>query len=143
MTTKQATPILVVVAILSAAIFTQVGAGGSEPNENGTATSSGTTPVGYNVIESDGTGVDECVVDGRSECEVVPDPLSDPVSDQLADAATTHPLDPAPTPVRTALANAAKQPGFVGLDVSISIWIDGWGEVVAINPDLPLTPVRS
>ena len=49
----------------------------------------------------------------------------------------------APPSVVEALDVATMHPGFEGLDVSISVWIDGWGEVAALNPEMQLAPASN
>ena len=49
----------------------------------------------------------------------------------------------APVSVNSAFQNALAHPGFEGLEVSVSIWIDGWGELVAHNPELALAPASN
>lgn len=41
--------------------------------------------------------------------------------------------------IETALAH----PGFAGHDVSVSVWVDGWGEVATHRPDLRLLPASN
>ncbi len=55
------------------------------------------------------------------------------------EAPTTEP----PAAVVTALELAANHPDFDGLDISFSVWIDGWGEVGSRNPDLALVPASN
>ena len=43
----------------------------------------------------------------------------------------------------TALQAAVDHPDFNGLDVSVSVWIDGWGEVITRDPDLALLPASN
>ena len=38
---------------------------------------------------------------------------------------------------------AIAHPGFAGHDVSVSVWVDGWGEVATHNPDLRLFPASN
>ena len=49
----------------------------------------------------------------------------------------------APDAVVAALQTAAADAAFEGADLSASIWIEGWGEVLAINPDLQLIPASN
>ncbi|MEQ8840468.1 MAG: D-alanyl-D-alanine carboxypeptidase/D-alanyl-D-alanine-endopeptidase [Acidimicrobiales bacterium] len=46
-------------------------------------------------------------------------------------------------PHRRALDDALSSPAFDGLDVSVSIWIDGHGEVAATDPDSRLLPASN
>lgn len=41
------------------------------------------------------------------------------------------------------LESAFAHPGFEGHDVSVSVWVDGWGEVATQNPDLRLFPASN
>ena len=43
----------------------------------------------------------------------------------------------------TRINAAIEHPGFAGHDVSISVWVDGWGEVATHNPDLLLNPASN
>lgn len=52
-------------------------------------------------------------------------------------------LTDAPTWVVDALEAAVRHPDFADLDVGVSVWIDGWGEVVTRDPDLPLVPASN
>lgn len=38
---------------------------------------------------------------------------------------------------------ALEHPGFDGHDVSVSVWVDGWGEIATHNPDLRLHPASN
>lgn len=38
---------------------------------------------------------------------------------------------------------AIQHPGFTGHDVSVSVWVDGWGEIATHNPDLRLFPASN
>ena len=38
---------------------------------------------------------------------------------------------------------ATEHPGFDGHDVSVSVWVDGWGEIATHNPDLRLFPASN
>lgn len=58
-------------------------------------------------------------------------------------AQPTAPTTPPPNSVVSALANAAGAEGFQDVELSASIWIEGWGEVLAVNPDLALTPASN
>ncbi len=49
----------------------------------------------------------------------------------------------APLWVTDALEAAVNHPDFAQLDVGVSVWIDGWGEVVTRTPDLPLVPASN
>ena len=49
----------------------------------------------------------------------------------------------APASVVSALEAAAGHPDFAGLDVSVSVWIDGWGEVLSHDADLALVPASN
>ena len=57
-----------------------------------------------------------------------------PVDDELTDA---------PAWVVDALEAAVNHPDFEGLDVSVSVWIDGWGEVITRQPDAGLVPASN
>ncbi len=57
--------------------------------------------------------------------------------------AIDDPVEAAPSAVVQALEAAARAPGFDGVDVSISVWIDGWGEVLAVNADDALAPASN
>lgn len=59
------------------------------------------------------------------------------------EAPPTGALEAPPEWVTTALQAAVDHPDFNGLDVSVSVWIDGWGEVVTRNPDLALLPASN
>ena len=41
------------------------------------------------------------------------------------------------------IETAVAHPGFVGHDVSVSVWVDGWGEVATHNPDQRLLPASN
>jgi D-alanyl-D-alanine carboxypeptidase/D-alanyl-D-alanine-endopeptidase (penicillin-binding protein 4) len=49
----------------------------------------------------------------------------------------------APADVRAAVDARVNDARFVGNDVSISVWVDGWGEVAARDPDLRLLPASN
>ena len=49
----------------------------------------------------------------------------------------------APSAVLRTLEEAAQHPGFAELDLGVSIWVDGWGEVLAVNPELALEPASN
>lgn len=49
----------------------------------------------------------------------------------------------APAAIQASLDAAASAAAFADLDLSISVWIEGWGEVLAVNPDLALTPASN
>ncbi len=53
------------------------------------------------------------------------------------------PTEAAPASVTDALHTATQHRAFDNLDVSISVWIDGWGEVASRNPDLLLAPASN
>ncbi len=50
-------------------------------------------------------------------------------------------------PKATELSNridaALNHPGFAGHDVSVSVWVDGWGEIATHNPNLRLHPASN
>ena len=48
-----------------------------------------------------------------------------------------------PTDVRAAIDIRVDDARFEGNDVSISVWVDGWGEVAAHDPDLRLLPASN
>jgi len=48
-----------------------------------------------------------------------------------------------PPALDAALGELAANPEIVGRPVSISVWVDGWGEVVAHEPDLALKPASN
>jgi len=41
------------------------------------------------------------------------------------------------------ISTALDHPGFAGHDVSVSVWVDAWGEVATHNPDLALIPASN
>lgn len=45
--------------------------------------------------------------------------------------------------VRDALEPHLRDPRWLGNTASISVWIDGWGEVAALNPDVALAPASN
>ena len=51
--------------------------------------------------------------------------------------------DEFPADRRAALDSALLASEFAGLDMSVSIWIDGYGEVAAVNPDTRLLPASN
>lgn len=53
------------------------------------------------------------------------------------------PITNAPSAVVAALEAAVNHPNFTDLDVGVSVWIDGWGEVVTLNPDQRLVPASN
>ena len=59
------------------------------------------------------------------------------------EAPPTGELSDPPEWVTTALQAAVDHPDFTGLDVSVSVWIDGWGEVITRDPDLALLPASN
>lgn len=59
------------------------------------------------------------------------------------DAPPTGELTDPPEWVTTALEAAVNHSDFNGLDVSVSVWIDGWGEVVTRDPDMALLPASN
>jgi len=56
-----------------------------------------------------------------------------------SDAAT----EAVPPAVTDAIAERVADPRFAGHDVSLSVWVKGWGEVVAHQPDLQLLPASN
>ena len=73
-----------------------------------------------------------------------------PFSDVAAAAVTPEPTcvapeaeTEAPAALVAALEAAAAAPQFESLDLSVSIWVDGWGEVFEVNPDLRLEPASN
>ena len=58
-------------------------------------------------------------------------------------ALPADPITNAPAAVVDALEVAVNHPNFANLDVGVSVWIDGWGEVVSINPEQPLVPASN
>jgi D-alanyl-D-alanine carboxypeptidase/D-alanyl-D-alanine-endopeptidase (penicillin-binding protein 4) len=50
------------------------------------------------------------------------------------------PASPAPPALVAALRGALGHPGFEGVTVSASLWVDGYGEVLAAGADVPLPP---
>ena len=78
-----------------------------------------------------------------------------PPSTTSTTTTTTIPVNPACStpeagergPAAQALADridaAMAHPGFAGHDVSVSVWVDGWGEVATHNPDLRLFPASN
>ncbi|MGH8993685.1 MAG: D-alanyl-D-alanine carboxypeptidase/D-alanyl-D-alanine endopeptidase, partial [Acidimicrobiia bacterium] len=48
-----------------------------------------------------------------------------------------------PHPLAAALAARLADPRLAGLSVGLSVWLDGFGEVVASNADLPLLPASN
>ena len=67
-----------------------------------------------------------------------PDPLVD-VDRCLADAAA----ESVPTTVTAALETAVIHPAFSEVELSASVWIEGWGEVLSIGPDRTLVPASN
>lgn len=53
------------------------------------------------------------------------------------------PLSPAAAELVAAVEARLADPRLAGLTVGLSVWIDGLGEVVAHNPDLPLLPASN
>ena len=43
----------------------------------------------------------------------------------------------------TRITTALNHPGFAGHDVALSVWVEGWGEVIAHNADLALQPASN
>ena len=70
-------------------------------------------------------------------------PPADQPSAEVLCLAESEEITEAPLSVTTALADAAAHPGFDGLDVGVSVWIEAWGEVLAVNPDLALAPASN
>ena len=51
--------------------------------------------------------------------------------------------NPAAQALVARLEAAIAHPGFAGHNVSMSVWVDGWGEVATHNPDLRLFPASN
>ena len=58
-------------------------------------------------------------------------------------APSSEVTEQAPAWVVNALDAAVNHPDFAQLDVSVSVWIDGWGEVITRDPDLRLVPASN
>ena len=56
-------------------------------------------------------------------------------------AAPTH--DPVPPELAQALAARLADPRFAAVELSASVWIEGYGEVIAHAPDLALFPASN
>jgi D-alanyl-D-alanine carboxypeptidase/D-alanyl-D-alanine-endopeptidase (penicillin-binding protein 4) len=67
----------------------------------------------------------------------VPDPPC------VADPSFARPSLPAPDEVARAAARFVADPRVAGHAVGVSVWIDGYGEVLTTNPDLPLAPASN
>lgn len=48
-----------------------------------------------------------------------------------------------PAAVTAALEAAAAHPALARVDLSVSVWVEGWGEVLAVNPNLELSPASN
>ena len=68
----------------------------------------------------------------------VPAPTPAPVC-----ARPTENVVAAPASVVAALEAAKQHPGFADFDVSASVWVEGWGEVLTVQPDQQLTPASN
>ncbi len=66
-----------------------------------------------------------------------------PPSATYCTAPRTGVLTEPPQNVVDALNAAANHPDLADLDVSFSVWIDGWGEVATRDPDLALIPASN
>lgn len=53
------------------------------------------------------------------------------------------PTETVPAAVQATIDERLSDPRFAGNDVSISIWVDGWGEVAARDPDRRLLPASN
>ena len=130
----------------------------SNESQTGASNRPGTGNAGEDV-RGDRVRIDELeddleVASGEVEAAVA---LTNDLGDRLvggviADAVEPHEsceapadgaLTEAPEWVTNALADAVRHPDFAELDVSVSVWIDGWGEVATRDPDLPLVPASN
>ncbi len=58
-------------------------------------------------------------------------------------APTSGPAPAAPPPLLAALNGALADPGFRGVTVGVSMWVEGYGEVLASGADVPLPPASA
>lgn len=66
---------------------------------------------------------------------------ADPCVDLVGSEPHVH--GPVPDSLRRAIDNRLTHPNFSDLDMSVSIWLEGYGEVAAYNPDLALLPASN
>ena len=66
-----------------------------------------------------------------------------PTTAHLVECSSPPDLVAPPDAVVAALQAAAADAAFDGAELSASIWIEGWGEVLAVNPDLQLIPASN
>lgn len=128
----------------------------------GGAQAEGDISIDEDVFDSDGP--DDGIVTSSAPSELLEqsvesaDQTNGASGSELAPTAIITPDDPAqpncvapevpattnaPEWVVSALETAVDHPDFDGLDVSVSVWIDGWGEVATRNPDLELVPASN
>ncbi len=89
-------------------------------------------------------GVDSGNFDGSLlELPSTPRAFLDVQPHQSCVASPEDTLTDAPAWVTNSLTAAVNHPDFANLDVSVSVWIDGWGEVVTRDPDLALVPASN
>lgn len=50
---------------------------------------------------------------------------------------------PVPPELASEIDELLRHPEVAGRDVSVSVWVDGWGEVAALSPDLALRPASN
>ena len=92
---------------------------------------------------------DSALEDGvAADVESLVEPATEPVVDAAVRSASCvapveQELTVAPPWVTNALQGAVNHPDFDGLDVSVSVWIDGWGEVITRDPDVGLVPASN
>ena len=96
------------------------------------STTTASPPRGNSLAAGDFPSVDLSEFDTGNDPEALP-----------CVAPETGPLTAPPAEVVAALEAATNHPDFVGLDVGVSVWIDGWGEVATRTPNLPLVPASN
>jgi len=82
--------------------------------------------------------------DRSSTTTTLPAEASAPISLSCGTGGAGGEVDTAlSAPHQAAIDDALRAPEFHGLDISVSIWIDGHGEVAAVNPDTRLLPASN
>jgi D-alanyl-D-alanine carboxypeptidase/D-alanyl-D-alanine-endopeptidase (penicillin-binding protein 4) len=88
-------------------------------------------------------GLQQTVASASAPPAAPPPPPPPPPTAPPAPAVGASP-PPAPHPLTAALdARLAADPRLAGLQVGLSVWLDGFGEVAARNADLPLLPASN
>lgn len=84
-------------------------------------------------------------VDPQAQAEPAPPPTEPAVQAECADEGfqPPDPVDDPPPELLNGLAEALGHRSFEVRDVSVSLWVEGYGEVASLDPDLALVPASN